>query len=44
MKNLELKLVLQRGEIFKNISLILVQNGQTEERKKAVAEAKISQS
>jgi hypothetical protein len=31
-ENLELKLVLQK-EIFKNISLILVQNGQTEERK-----------
>jgi hypothetical protein len=44
MKNLELKLVLQKRRFFKNISLILVQNGQTEEAKKAVAEAKISQS
>jgi hypothetical protein len=32
-ENLELKLVLQK-ERFKNISLILVQNGQTEEAKK----------
>lgn len=32
----------KRGEIFKNISLILVQNGQTEEAKKAVAEARVA--
>ncbi|AYN03334.1 tetratricopeptide repeat protein [Flavobacterium sp. 140616W15] len=30
----------KRGEIFKNISLILVQNGKIEEAKKAVAEAR----
>ena len=32
----------KRGEIFKNISLILVQNGKTEEAKKAIAEARIA--
>ncbi|MCC9074081.1 tetratricopeptide repeat protein [Flavobacterium sp. F-65] len=30
----------KRGEIYKNISLILVQNGKTEEAKKAIAEAR----
>ena len=32
----------KRGEIFKNISLILVQNGKTEEAKKAIAEARVA--
>tara|TARA_R110002126_G_scaffold47971_1_gene134011 strand:- start:93 stop:1367 length:1275 start_codon:yes stop_codon:yes gene_type:complete len=32
----------KRGEIFKNISLILVQEGKTEEAKKAIAEARIA--
>ena len=32
----------KRGEIFKNITLILVQNGKTEEAKKAVAEARLA--
>lgn len=32
----------KRGEIYKNISLILVQNGKTEEAKKAISEARIA--
>jgi hypothetical protein len=41
-ENLELKLVLQK-RFFKNISLILVQNGQTENEKSS-CRSKISQS
>jgi tetratricopeptide (TPR) repeat protein len=32
----------KRGEIYKNLALILVQNGKTEEAKKAIAEARIA--
>lgn len=32
----------KRGEIFKNMALILVQNGKTEEAKKAIAEARVA--
>ena len=32
----------KRGEIYKNIALILVQNGKTEEAKKAIADARIA--
>lgn len=31
----------KRGEIYKNMALILVQNGKTEEAKKAIAEARV---
>jgi tetratricopeptide (TPR) repeat protein len=36
------KLLSKRGEIFKNMALILVQNGKVAEAKKAVAEARIA--
>ena len=32
----------KRGEIYKNLALILVQNGKTEEAKKAMAEARVA--
>jgi tetratricopeptide (TPR) repeat protein len=32
----------KRGEIYKNMALILVQNGKTEEAKKAIAEARVA--
>ncbi|MFV8325932.1 tetratricopeptide repeat protein [Flavobacterium sp. ZS1P14] len=32
----------KRGEIYKNMALILVQNGKTEEAKKAIAEARVT--
>ncbi len=32
----------KRGEIYKNIALILVQNGKTEEAKKAIADARLA--
>jgi hypothetical protein len=34
------RLFLQKREIFKNMALILVESGKTEEAKKAVAEAR----
>lgn len=36
------KIPSKRGEIYKNIALILVQNGKTDEAKKALAEARIA--
>jgi hypothetical protein len=40
MNNLKLSYSFKEREIFKNMALILVESGKTEEAKKAVAEAR----